>query len=878
MNEHLATVLQEAPAPYQDALRRALAPVDSALVQGWIGSGALHEWVTQGVRLLENSPKVSAAQLADFFTFTPSVLTVLSSGEIGEWLRMGLDIAPADTAVFAWLPDSLEAVSGSERLNVYRLVRSSAYRSPHAAAALYRALPRILLLLAPALRLPLFRCLQAAAIFDPEPLPAVLPFLAPTLNSLPLESQTSLLERIAQMAQPFPAGVARLFRSLSRAYDLVGEEGVKAWMTAGEAIARKSPQAGEAFFALESRTSLLLLYGASSAVALQDIHGVLLKYLHMLCGEAVGISESPFLSVPPPLAEDPEDALPLPVRIDVFPTYEENLRLYRVLAAHQAGRWSFGTYACSVPRFWSSLPALVHKLAGEKAEPPTDLAGYFQLFPQPEQLEALFLLIEGRRVTARLAEAYQGLREDLAWAASLTDLWPPVLSTTLPRIPPALWRELGKEATVYDALVLATELHTWLIAPELSRAARSTALESWEKPDEFAPEPASARSGQGGQSEQVSPALSPEQQEILRKIAKALRAHGKKKKELLRQEPGNSLLTFTIETGDEDDGLQQPKRKAGERRVQTVAGIHYVYDEWDFLIEDYRSQWSQVREVPVMGDNGAFFSRTLASYSELIEDIKREFRRLRPRLYRQVKGLEDGEAIDLDAAVSARVDLRSGVSPSPKLYIARQPLERDIAALFLIDLSASTEAALPGREGTRVIDVMKESLVLLATALDTIGDSYAIYGFSSRGRRDVELFPVKTFTESLSTEARGRIGGLAPQRSTRMGAAVRHAIRKLRDLSHRAKLLVLLSDGHPEDADYGPSAHAPTYGVRDTMMALREAERRGIMSFCLTIDKAGRDYLREMCAPSRYMIIDDPAALPSELPKIYQRHIRLQRE
>jgi nitric oxide reductase activation protein len=240
--------------------------------------------------------------------------------------------------------------------------------------------------------------------------------------------------------------------------------------------------------------------------------------------------------------------------------------------------------------------------------------------------------------------------------------------------------------------------------------------------------------------------------------------------------------------------------------------------------------------------------------------------------------LEDGEHIDLDAAISARVDRRSGLAPSSKLYIARQPLERDVAALFLIDLSASTDSHLAGREDVRVIDVMKESVVLLSSALETIGDTYAIYGFSSRGRHNVELYPVKNFVESLSPQVKSRIGGLAPQRSTRMGAAIRHATRKLRDLSSRAKFLVLLSDGHPEDADYGPSAQAPTYGLRDTMMALREAEQKGILSFCLTVDKAGRDYLREMCASSRYMIIDDPTALPTELPKIYQRHIRLQRE
>ena len=248
---------------------------------------------------------------------------------------------------------------------------------------------------------------------------------------------------------------------------------------------------------------------------------------------------------------------------------------------------------------------------------------------------------------------------------------------------------------------------------------------------------------------------------------------------------------------------------------------------------------------------------------------------MRPRQYRHVNGLEYGEEIDMNAAVAARVDLRSGISPSPKLYTARQPLARDVAALFLLDLSASTEGILGDGE-SRVIDRMKEALVLLTTALEEIGDVYSVYGFSSYGRRNVEMYPVKSFNETLSEGVKARIGGLVPQRSTRMGPAVRHATHKLRDLSSRAKFLVLLSDGYPEDADYGPSHATPTYGVRDTMMALREAERSGVLSFCLTIDKTGRDYLREMCAPARYMIIEDVSSLPTELPKIYQRYIRMQ--
>jgi hypothetical protein len=870
----LADVLRGLSVSQQKIIRRALADVSPDIVHGWLHSGALHEWIAHSVRLEGGKCEASVDQLLALWAATPTMLAVLAPGEINEWMRAWLDIVSAD-ANFSPLPIGLADLSGTERVHIYRLVRAAAYRSRRAAQALYNSLPRSLQTLSPPLRSLLLRCLQAAATFDPEPLPAVLPFLAPTLNALPVESQTVLLDRIAQLAQTFPAGVARLFRSLARAYEEVGEKGVQAWIAAGESIAQQNSQAGEAFFALESRTSLLLLRGSSPAVMLQDVHGVLLKYLHMLCGDALGIHESTFLSVPPPLADMPGESLPLPACVNVFPTYEENVRLYRVLTAQQAGRWIFGTYACSMPRFWASLPSFIHTLINGDSTPPTDLAAYFRLFPQPELLEALFLFVENQRVTAHLAKAYRGLREDLTWAASLTELLPPVLSTALPRLPAQLWRPLGKEATVYDSLALATELHAWLVAPDLRPLAQATTAEDEEEQDNIEGDGTAEASTRHHDEHNDAP-LSAEQQEILRKIMKALRSRGGRKK-VSRKKTTIGLVTFDDSVEDnEQDEIQPRKKRAGEQRIQTEVGLSYFYDEWDFLIEDYRTHWCQVREIPLVGDDGAFFSRTLATYLDLTEEIKREFRRLRPRLYRQVKGLEDGEAIDLDAAVAAQVDWRSGVTPSPKLYIARQPLERDVAALFLLDLSASTESLLAGKDEVRVIDVMKEAVVLLSAALDTIGDAYAIYGFSSRGRRNVEVYPVKTFSEPLSTEVRGRIGGLAPQRSTRMGAAVRHATRRLRGLSSRAKFLVLLSDGHPEDADYGPSAHAPAYGVRDTMMALREAERSGVLSFCLTIDKAGRDYLREMCAPSRYMIIDEPASLPAELPKIYQRHIRLQ--
>jgi hypothetical protein len=871
--QRLTTALDGLRSPQQRELFGILSRVEARTVKDWLATGVLREWVKQGLSI---QAEKGEPQTTAFFAMTATVLPVLMPGEIGEWVRLGLDIAGADeTDVFSALPTGFVELKEAERLSFYRLIRTVAYRSAPIAAALYRLLPHSLRVLPEAQRGLLLRCLQAAATFDPEPLPALVPLLGPTLRSLAPESRTPLLERIAQLAQSFPAGVARLFRALTRAYDEVGEEGVRAWIATGEEIARRNPRAGEAFFALESRTSLLTLRHASPAVSLSDVQGLLLKYLHMLSGEAVSLKESHSLSFPPPLAEGADAAVPLPAAVEVFPTYEENFRLYRVLAAHQAGRVEFGTYSPSLPLFWSYLPTFVHDLLGPEAEPVNDLESYFRLFVQPELIEALFLFLESKRIAARLAASYRGLQEDLAWAESHTHLLPPVLTPFVARLPASPWFDLGREATVYDSLLLATELYASLRPVErepLPSSGVTSPEEKAEALEDVGTTPLEVEGdGEGGRR------LSAEEQAELQKIIAALRNHPRKKK-ASRKQRSTVVLEMDAELvePEQEEEFAGTKKNAPKRRVQTTEGLRYFYDEWDYQIEDYRTHWCQLRELPLAGDEGAFFSGTLAEYADLTPEIKREFQRLRPRMYRQVKGLEDGEEIDLDAAVAARVDLRTGTSPSPKLYVARQPLERDVAVLFLLDMSASTDMRLAEREDLRVIDIMKEAVVLLSAALEEIGDVYAIYGFSSHGRRNVEVYPVKSFSETLSPEVKARVGGVVPKHSTRMGAAVRHATRKLKDLSCRAKLLVLLSDGYPEDADYGRDKDTPTYGLRDTMMALREAERSGILSFCLTVDKGGHDYLREMCPPSQYMVIEDVLSLPVELPKIYQRHIRTQ--
>lgn len=685
------------------------------------------------------------------------------------------------------------------------------------------------------LRAPLLKSMQAAAMFDARPVSALLPLLGPILSKVPPESRAVVLERIAALAQRFPAVVAPLLRSLDRVFDEVGEERTLAWIDTGEEIARRGPDAGAAFFALKSRTSILTLRGAFPHIYLSDVQGVLLKYLHMLSGEARGFLETERLAFPPPLAEDEGEVLLLPFCIAHFPTYEENFRLYRVLVAHQIGRVEFGTYTCTPSRLWAVLAPLVATCGVSAASPPDDLPAYFQLFLRSDLIQDLFLAIEGKRVAARMAALYPGLQTDLAWADALPGLQSPIIAGALAHVASATWATLGDTGTADDSLLLTTRLYARFFRLEAAPVAPTSGFFD----DDF---------------------------------------------ENAAEEGMGFITGAELGRGGKSSSESEKDRATRQRRPLTTADLRYVYDEWDFEIEDYRPHWCEVREVPLLGDGGVFFSKTLATYADLIPSLKQEFQKLRPRMHQQVKGLEDGEEIDLNAVVAAHVERRSGRSPSLKLYTARQFVERDVAVLLLLDVSASTAVRLPAdsaasalaaraEDTPRVIDLIKEAVTLLAVSLEEIGDAYAIYGFSSGGRHDVEVYPVKTFKESLTSEPHGRIGGLTPRGSTRMGAAVRHATRRLKGVSSRTRLLVVLSDGYPEDEEYGKPVVPPMYGLRDTLTALREAERSGITSFFLTIDKGGHDYLREMCPSSRYLVIEDVRTLPTELPKIYQRHI-----
>ena len=329
----------------------------------------------------------------------------------------------------------------------------------------------------------------------------------------------------------------------------------------------------------------------------------------------------------------------------------------------------------------------------------------------------------------------------------------------------------------------------------------------------------------------------------------------------------------------------------------------FYYDEWDFRASDYKPRWCRVQEIRLEHGELGYYERTLAEYSQLVQETRRQFEQLKPEMFRKIKRLPDGDDYDLDAVIEWIVERKAQAQSDAKLYYRRNKVERDVAVAFLLDMSASTDEEItkhqPRPQGAddnfdddprkylswwaqkraqearhpakRIIDLEKEAAVLLIEALETIGDTYGVFGFSGYGRDNVEFYVIKDMDETLSNQAKARLDKVAPVRSTRMGPAIRHCIYKLKQTAAKVQILVLLSDGRPQDHGYGRDRTEKEYAIHDTKMALTEARREGMTPFCLTVDRAGHDYLKQMCADMGYEVVGDIESLPRRLPSLYRR-------
>jgi nitric oxide reductase NorD protein len=284
----------------------------------------------------------------------------------------------------------------------------------------------------------------------------------------------------------------------------------------------------------------------------------------------------------------------------------------------------------------------------------------------------------------------------------------------------------------------------------------------------------------------------------------------------------------------------------------------FLYNEWDYERQHYRKNWTVLRELEISPLDDSFVSDTLNKYRGLTGHLRRTFEALRGE-DKLLKKQPYGDNVDIDALVESWADTTMGMEMSERVFTKMHKLERDIAVMFMVDMSGSTKGW--------INDAEREALVLLCESLETLGDRYAIYGFSGMTRKRCEVYRVKRFDEHYDATVRGRISAIQPKDYTRMGVTIRHLSHLLNEVEARTKLLITLSDGKPDDYD----TYRGAYGIEDTRQALIEARRDGIHSFCITIDTEARDYLPHMYGAVNYTVIDEVRKLPLKVSDIYRR-------
>ncbi|MRU15790.1 nitric oxide reductase D protein [Roseovarius sp. A21] len=294
---------------------------------------------------------------------------------------------------------------------------------------------------------------------------------------------------------------------------------------------------------------------------------------------------------------------------------------------------------------------------------------------------------------------------------------------------------------------------------------------------------------------------------------------------------------------------------------ERLSGV-LTYPEWDTRTGQYLPDHVRVLTSPADPDDNLPSFRQDPRAARRIHHVKRQFEALRPGRI-SIPGQLDGDELDMEAAVRARVDILANGAGSNRIWRQSRPVARDLAVSILLDVSRSTESAVGDRA---VIDIEREALAALAWGLDACGDDFAIHAFSSLKRDRVYVQECKDFGQPMDVSVEQRIGALRPGFYTRLGAAVRHCSADLSKQARKRRLLLVITDGKPNDLDHYEGRH----GIEDTAMAVREARRAGHSVFGVTVDKQAKSWFSRMFGRGGFHVIPHPERLTEALPMIYR--------
>ena len=331
----------------------------------------------------------------------------------------------------------------------------------------------------------------------------------------------------------------------------------------------------------------------------------------------------------------------------------------------------------------------------------------------------------------------------------------------------------------------------------------------------------------------------------------------------LAGDDAQEIWTCATEMYPYEDDLENTK-SFNEMWGKEPVSEPFHYQEWDYQIQLHRPDWATVYERRQPKGNPEDIEKILTAYKPIAHRIKQIIDLLTPEGVQRVRNMEDGDEIDINAAVDAMISIRMGTQPNPRITMRNVLKSRDLAVVVLMDLSESTNEAMQGSEKT-VLELTREAATLVSTAINGIGDPFALHGFASDGRHDVQYYRFKDFNQHFDDEVKSRLSGMQGGLSTRMGAAMRHAGWHLMKQPERRKLLLIVTDGEPADID----ERDPQHLRHDTKKAVEELYTKGVLSYCLTLDPQADNYVKRIFGENNYTIIDNVDRLPEKLPTLF---------
>ncbi|MCG8488675.1 MAG: nitric oxide reductase activation protein NorD [Chromatiales bacterium] len=334
----------------------------------------------------------------------------------------------------------------------------------------------------------------------------------------------------------------------------------------------------------------------------------------------------------------------------------------------------------------------------------------------------------------------------------------------------------------------------------------------------------------------------------------------------------DEILVLSSELFPYEDDLETTKSWNETEGVEPVSDP-YHYNEWDYHVQLARPDWATVIERKQGVDDPEIMDEILTKHKPIASRIRHLIDALQPQGIVRRRGYEEGEELDLNAAIRAMIDIRRGVMPDPRINIRITRHIRDLSIVLLLDLSESTNEKIgdiaEGEEGYEdqdsILDLTRESAGLLSWAIDSIGDNFAVHGFASDGRHDVQYYRFKDFEQSYDDEAKARMAGMKGGLSTRMGAALRHAGWHLTQQNAQKRLVLLVTDGEPADID----ERDPQYLRHDAKKAVEDLAMQGVYTYCLTLDPNADRYVSRIFGENGYSIVDNVERLPERLPSVF---------